>query len=104
MFVTSDSGESLDGGSYSVGVLETMLSQQLPFAVHTTLCEQDLCTNVACWQVIWEPGACDCMPRHVCHLGRLLIEEAMEQLDTLECNTCGASLVPAILAPMRSKN
>lgn len=87
-------------GSYAS--LEALYAQDLAFDRHEQLCGPDLCDNVALWRVVWDMGACLCVPREVCAFGKLLVEEAMDKLWELVCNACGMDLVPAIFLPISS--
>lgn len=96
--VTSDNGESTQN-TEEVRMLEALYLMKLPLPE----CEHELCKNTAAWRVMWEEGACVCVPATVCDLGKSLIEEAMEYLDRTQCAVCGSWLVPAVLFPLYAK-
>jgi hypothetical protein len=105
MMVTPNNGESIhdDTSSTELIMLESMFEAPAPPYINDLLCEYDKCSHVACWKVIWDDGACVCLPAEVCSLGKILIEDAMEKLDQLVCSNCRLALVPAIIVPLYSK-
>lgn len=101
---TPEGGSDLErvyaGGT--VAVLEALFAQEVASYTHEKICGSGPCLNVALWRVIWDEGACSCLPTYVCGFGRLLVEEAMDNLGALECGNCGSDLVPAIIVANRS--
>jgi len=63
-------------------------------------CGTQYCSNIACWRVVWMEGACEHMPTEVCALGKIILDDAMQRWDDLNCTNCAAAIVPATLVPM----
>lgn len=105
MMVTPGNGEHThdDTSSAELLMLEEMYNRASPSYIKDLICEPERCENVAMWKVVWDADVCVCMPDTVCDLGKILIEEAMEILDRLRCNNCGAPIVPALILPLYSK-
>ena len=65
-------------------------------------CDLPQCPSVACWQVLWDEGACTHVPTHVCVAGKNLIEEAVATFFDHECDTCGSPMVPAAFLRLKT--
>ena len=100
MMVTHN-GDSLD--DHLGQSLEEMYLETAPAYINDLLCSPGICFHVACWRLVWMEGACLHMPRHICHMGKILLEDIMLIHDRFVCNICAEPLVPAAIVPLYSK-